>query len=155
MTTSRTALKRLGANKTFPVVIAMVLIVVGYFGFRWMWGLMMLGNVDSAIDRMRTLNAAEAQFAQMHPTIGYTCELSQLPLSREILRLLKANGTDNGYRFEIEGCQAPNGKPNSVYYTNARPLHSGQPVFCSDQSEILKADYGGSVENCRTNGVPL
>lgn len=147
--------KRFAVNKIFLVIVGAVVIVAGYFGFRWMRGMLMLGYVDSAIGRMRTLSAAETQFAQMYPAVGYTCEFSQLPPSEDVQRVLRRNGTDNGYRFEIAGCQAPNGKPNSAYYTSARPLHSGQPAFCSDQSGILKADYSGSVEKCRMNGAPL
>lgn len=150
------SMKRSRANKTSLVVVAAALIVVGYFGFRWMRGFMMLGYVDSAIYRMRILSAAEAQFAQAHPTLGYTCELSQLPPTEELQRLLRGNGIDNGYAFEIAGCQdSDTGKPNSAYYTSARPLHSGQPAFCSDQSGILRVDYGSSVEKCRANGLPL
>jgi hypothetical protein len=157
MLTAKTVLnKRSGVNKGFLVFVAVVLVVVGYIGFRWMRGLLMLGYVDSAIGRMRTLSTTEAQFAQAHPTVGYTCEWSQLPESGEVERLLRGNGIDNGYAFEITGCQAPDaGRPTSVYYTSARPLHSGQPAFCSDQSGVLRADYGGSVEKCRVNGDPL
>jgi hypothetical protein len=156
MPTAQTVPKRSRPNKVSLIVIAVVLIVVGYFGFRWMRGLMMLGIVDSAIGRMRALNDAEVKFAQTHPGVGYTCALSQLPQSEEIQRLLTGNGTDNGYAFEIAGCQAPDAvRPNGAYYTTARPLHSRQPAFCSDQSGILKADYSGSVEKCRANGVPL
>ena len=117
---------------------------------------MILANVDSAIGRMRVLNDAEAKFAQTHPRAGYTCALSELPRSGEVQRLLTGNGTDNGYTFEIAGCQAPDtATPNLAYYLTARPLHSGQPAFCSDQSGILKADYSGSVEKCRATGAPL
>ena len=117
---------------------------------------MMLGYADSAIVRMRGLHAAEVQFAQAHPTVGYTCALSQLPPNGEVQRLLTGNGIDNGYAFEIAGCQAPDARrPNSAYYTSARPLHPGQPAFCSDESGILKAEYSGSVEKCRANGLPL
>lgn len=116
----------------------------------------MLGYVDSAIGRMRALNDAEAKFALTHSRVGYTCELSQLPRSGEVQRLLTGNGTDNGYVFEIAGCQAPEAaRPSLNYHTTARPLHSGQPAFCSDQSGILKADYGGAVEKCRADGAPL
>ncbi len=136
--------------------MAVVLAVVGYFGFKMMWGLMMLGYVDSAIGRMRVLNAAETQFAKEHPALGYTCKLSELPSTAEIRRLLAKGSIDNGYAFEITGCHAPEAQmPNSGYYITARPLHSGQPAFCSDQSGIVKADYSGSVERCRSNGVPL
>ena len=158
MPTAKTVLnERFGANKGLVLFVAVVLIVMGYIGFRWMWGLLMLGYVDSAILRMRTLSTAEAQFAQAHhPTVGYTCELSQLPENGVVERLLRRNGIDNGYAFEITRCQATDaGRPNSVYFTSARPLHSGQPAFCSDQSGVLRADYGGSVEKCRVNGDPL
>ena len=75
---------------------------------------------------------------------------------RGVQRLLTGNGIDNGYAFEIAGCQAPDARrPNSAYYTSARPLHPGQPAFCSDESGTLKAEYSGSVEKCRANGLPL
>jgi hypothetical protein len=112
------------------IAVTVILGTVGYLGFRMLWGLMMLGYVDSTIGRMRVLYGAETQFAKEHPERGYTCNLSELPRSGEVQRLLTGNGIDNGYAFEIAGCQAPDaGKPNSAYYTSARPLHSGQPAF--------------------------
>jgi hypothetical protein len=121
-----------------------------------MWGLMMLGYVDSAIVRMRILIAAEVQFAKEHPGLRYTCKLSELPSNAVIQRLLAKNSVDNGYAFEIVGCHAPEPQTsNSGYYIAARPLHSGQPAFCSDQAGTLKADYNGSVEKCRSTGTPL
>jgi hypothetical protein len=138
------------------LIVFVALSVIGYFGFKTIRGLMMLGYVDSAIGRMRVLYAAENQFAKEHPARGYTCELSELPQSSDIRRLLAKNSIDNGYTFEIEGCHAPvRQKPILTYYITARPLHTGQPAFCSDQSGILRTDYGGSVEKCQSNGVPL
>ena len=155
--TSKTAASTTStARKIGLLAVAAVLAVVGYFGFRMIWGLMMLGYVDSAILRMRVLNTAEAQFAKEHAALGYTCKLSELPSNGEIRRLLAKSSIDNGYAFEITGCHAPEAqKPNFGYCTTARPVHSGQPAFCSDQSGIVKADYSGSVERCRSNGVPL
>ena len=116
---------------------------------------MMIGYVDSAIGRLRAVNAAENQFAKAHPAVGYTCTLSQLPHDEQILRLA-TDGKDNGYVFEIVGCQPPEPKkPNSMYHVTARPLHSGLPAFCSDQSGIVRFDDGGSVEKCLANGVSL
>ena len=148
--------RRSAASKISLVAVAVLLCAIGYFGFRWIRTSMMLAYVDSAIGRMRVLSAAEAQFAKEHPEHGYTCNLSELPQSVEIERLITGNGVHNGYAFEVFGCQAPNiGRPNAAYYSIARPLHPGQPAFCSDQSGILKADYDGSIANCRTNGLPL
>src|SRR5580658_5131098 len=118
------------SRKVWIPVVLMVVGLAGFFAFRIMWGLMKLGYVDSAIGRMRVLHTAESQFAKVHPELGYA--------------------------FEIFGCQVPtHDRPNSMYYITARPLHLGQPAFCSDQSGVLRADYNGSIENCRTNGVPL
>lgn len=143
-------------RKILLIAVTVIIGVVAYIGFRMLWGMMMLGYVDSAIGRMRVLYAAENQFANEHPERGYTCNLSELPQSGEVQRLLKGNGIDNGYAFDIVGCQAKGAaKPNPTYYLTARPLHSGQPAYCSDQSGILKADYDGSVERCRASGNPL
>jgi hypothetical protein len=143
-------------TRTIAVAVVAVVIVVGYFAFKMIWGLMMLGYVDSAIVRMRALSAAEAQFAKMHPALGYTCSFSKLPSTDETVRRMAKNQIVNGYAFDIVGCQAQGAtKPDATYYLTARPLHSGQPAYCSDQSGILKADYDGSVERCRTSGVPL
>jgi hypothetical protein len=121
-----------------------------------MRGLMMLGFVDSAIVRVRVISAAETLFEKAHPELGYTCTLSQLPRSEEITRLLAQNRIDNGYTFEIIGCRAevPE-KPNATYYVTARPLHTGQPAFCSDQSGVFMSDESGSVEQCIAKRTPF
>ena len=130
-------------------VAACVLILAG------LRGLMMLGYVDSAIGRVRAITTAEAQFTKTHPEVGYTCILSQLPHDEQIARLVK-DGKDNGYIFGIIGCQLTESKkPNSMYHVLARPLHSGLPAFCSDESGIIRSAKGGSIEKCLTSGVPI
>jgi hypothetical protein len=145
-------------TKTKALSLAVVIVVVsvlGYFAFRTLRGLMMLGYVDSAIGRLRVISAAEADFSKAHPALGYTCKLSQLPRSDVITRLLTKDRIDNGYVFEIAGCQALGSEPNSTYHLTARPLHSEQPAFCSDQSGIVKSDATGSVGECLAEGIPL
>jgi hypothetical protein len=152
--TERTGISK--GRKFFLVAIAVAVSVFGYFAFRTMRGLMMLGYVDSAIGRVHVISAAETQFAKEHPELGYTCMLSQLPRTEEITRLLVKDRIDNGYAFEIIGCQeAVPKKPNSTYSVTARPLHTEQPAFCSDQSGILRSDDNGSVESCLAKGTPL
>ena len=137
------------------MVAILGLSALAWIAFRRVRDLMMLGYVDSAIGRVRAVAAAEDQFARAHPEAGYTCTLSQLPQDEQIWRLAR-DGKDNGYAFDIIGCQPTEPKkPNSTYHVTARPLHSGLPAFCSDQSEIVRSDVGGSVEQCLANGVPL
>jgi hypothetical protein len=138
------------------ILVAAAVAVFGYFAFRTMRGMMMLGYVDSAIGRVRVVYAAEAQFAKEHPELGYTCAFSKLAPSEEITRIMAKNRIDNGYAFEIIGCQVEGSKkPNSTYYVTARPLLTGQPAFCSDQSGILMSDAGGSVEKCIAKRSPF
>jgi len=135
------------------IVAALVVAALGCYYLR---GLMMLGYVDSAIVRVRVISEAEVEFARAHPQSGYTCTISDLPRSEEITRLVAQGFTDNGYVFEIVGCEKVEpGKPNSIYYITARPLHSGQPAFCSDPSRVLKSDKSGSVERCIAKGIPV
>lgn len=135
------------------IVVAVAVVVLACFYLR---GLMMLGYIDSAIGRVRAISEAETQFARAHPQSGYICTLSELPRNEGITRVLAHGNTDNGYAFEIGGCEKTElGKPNSTYHITARPLHSGQPAFCSDSSGVVNSDESGSVERCIAKGVPL
>lgn len=139
---------------SFAVIVGVVS-VVGFFAVRTIRGLMFLGYVDSAIGRVRVISAAEGEFAKAHPDLGYTCILSQLPHTEEITRLLRQDQIDNGYAFEIVACQASSTKkPISTYNVTARPLNTGQPAFCSDQSGVLMSDESGSVERCLAKRRP-
>lgn len=117
------------------------------------------GYVDSAIISVRAIVADEAEFATAHLDIGYTCSLSQLTArsstsTDELIAGLVKDARRNGYAFEISGCQATDGKkPNLTYYVIARPLRRDMPVFCSDQSGILKFDDTGSITKCLQNGA--
>lgn len=116
----------------------------------------MLGYVDSAISRVRAVFAAELEFMKEHPNLGYTCNFSQLSPSAEIARLQAQNQVDNGYAFAVTGCETTSlGGPNLTFHITARPLHSGEPAFCSDHSGVVRYDEAGSVEKCIGKGTPL
>jgi hypothetical protein len=133
----------------------LVLIPLAWIGFTRIHNLMMLGYIDSAIARIRSVNSAEKAYAEAHPGIGYACILSQLPHDGQVQRLLKG-GTDNGYASALVGCEPPTAKKtNRFFRVTAHPLHSELPAFCSDQSGIVSSDEGGSVEKCLVSGIPL
>jgi len=97
---------------------------------------------------------SEAKFAQTHPDIGYACILSALPNDDLTAELVK-NGRRNEYAFEIS-CPAEEAKrPTTKYQLTARPLITGMPAFCSDQTGVVKSDESGSIEKCLESGVPL
>lgn len=126
-------------------------IIFSWLGVRYFVRMRNLGYVDSAIGTMRTLIENENKFAQGHPNIGYSCNLQDLTDNPSV-----ANGSWNGFVFELSRCQPSIGHIAAMrYILMARPLHSDLPAFCADESDILKADYDGSVTNCLKNGVPL
>lgn len=143
-------------RKIFVLTISAVVVgVLVWLAFRALWRMTMLGYEDSAIVRVRAVVAAEGEFAKTHPDKGYTCTLSQLTQSELVERLTNA-GIDNGYSFNITGCEdiVPE-KSISTYHVTARPLHSGLPAFCSDPSGVVKSDAAGSIDRCLAIGVPL
>jgi hypothetical protein len=151
---------RRNAGKSRKKGFPRTMLLVGYLGLAIsvttvFQGLLGLGYVDSAIGSMRTLVAAETRFAKAHPSLGYTCMLSELPPDPLIASPAR-NGQRNGYLFEITGCRENSGQePNPGYTLTARPLHKGIPAFCTDQSGILRSDENGSVEKCLKNGPAL
>lgn len=114
-------------------------------------GLYKLGELDSVIVTMRILHDGEVHFLEAHPSLGYSCSLSELTSDPVI-----ASGHKNGYVFEIRDCVKNSARgPNKAYHLTAPPLHDDMPTFCSDESGVLKADYGGSVDICLKTGQPL
>jgi len=139
------------------------MLLLGYLGLAFCgWAVtnvfqsfMAIGYLDSAIVSMRTLAAAEARFAEAHPSLGYTCTLSELATDQMTAGPAK-NGRRNGYSFQLTGCRERSGQePKPGYTLTARPLHKGLPAFCADQSGILRSDETGSVEKCLKSGAPL
>jgi hypothetical protein len=117
-------------------------------------GLRNLGYVDSVIGTMRELIGSEQRFAEAHPDVGYTCELSDLSKDG-LLTSSFENGVKNRYKFEITRCSDKNGKlPNTRFRLTARPLMRGWEAWCSDQSGVLKIEANGSVEECLEKGTP-
>lgn len=140
--------RRISAGSVFLTV---VLIVVGWVAVRYFLGWRDLGYVDSAIVTMRTLVEDENKFAETHPNLGYSCKLADITSEPAI-----ASGRRNGYIFEISDCRPnPEGGPNTSYTLTARPLHLGMPVYCSNESRVLKADYDGSLVDCLKHGQPF
>jgi type II secretory pathway pseudopilin PulG len=115
-------------------------------------------NEASAVATMRTLNAAETAYAQLHKEAGYTCALSELSGDRLITPAL-ASGQVNGYAFGLRDCAAGvDGGPNVKYHLVAHPLMANQTgvrAFCSDESAVVRVDASGSAQACIENGGSL
>jgi len=134
----------------FLTVLLLLLTAAGWY----LRGLMRLGYIDSAIASVRTLVDEEKRFAGMHPDRGYACAISELD-GRRLPERLGNTGYRNGYIFDLT-CPATD--PLAVrrsFQVTARPVQSGLPAYCSDQSGVLRTAEGGSTEECLKRGSPL
>ena len=118
----------------------------------------MAANESSAIGSLRTLVAAEATYAAIHPGQGYTCSLKDLADAGSITGPL-ATGEKNGYAFQFSGCSAATeGGANVKYQVVAYPVRvnqTGVRAFCSDESAVTKVDPSGAAQSCVENGRGL
>lgn len=116
----------------------------------------MAANESAAVAAVRTLNTAEAAYAQDHPQAGYTCSLADL---NQLIDSTLASGRKYGYVFELTNCSAEaDSKAKTKYRVVAYPLtvnQTGVRAFCSDESQVIKVDASGSARGCMENGSVL
>ena len=115
-------------------------------------------NEAMAVANVRIMGNAEKIYAAKHPDAGFTCSLTDLSGEDLIARDL-AIGRKNGYTFELANCSAEQAAgANTKYQLVAHPHspnQSGRRAFCSDESQVIRVDEGGSAQNCLENGIPL
>jgi len=116
----------------------------------------MAANESSAVAAIRTINTAEVSYFGSHN--AYACSLSDLG-GAQLLDSTLASGQKNGYVFEITTCApGPDGTANQMYQVVARPITAnttGIRSFCSDESNVIRTDPGGSGATCAERGQPL
>jgi len=115
-------------------------------------------NEASAVASIRSLNSAEASYAQSHVDAGFTCSLSDL-VSAGLIDERLGRGQKTGYWFQVKACDSETpGSANTRYRLIAYPLVSnqtGRRAFCSDESAVIKVDSSGSGQLCLKSGSPL
>lgn len=117
-------------------------------------GARIAANESSAVASIRTLNTAEISYSATH-NAGFTCSLSDLS---EVIDSKLASGQKSGYAFELSGCTPGENGTVVKYQVVAYPITqntSGRRAFCSDESDVVKVDRGGSAHNCLEHGLPL
>jgi hypothetical protein len=97
---------------------------------------------------------AENSFAATHPEAGFTCsvaELSQFSALMGVDQQITTNGTYNGYRFALGGCE---GKPAGSFQITAEPLVPGRDAkaFCTDATHNLRELDAGTGQACLISG---
>lgn len=116
----------------------------------------MSANEASAVGSVRNLISAEVNYQSAHSGVGFTCNLADLS---GMLDADLVSGTKHGYVFVVQNCSAEKeGAPISKFQITAAPVTpntTGRRAFCADESGALRADLGGSVQDCVDHGSPL
>ena len=120
-------------------------------------------NEASAVGSIRTINASAVMYTATFPNVGYPPTLAAMggPVSpcaassaqACLLDEVLASGTKSGYTFVWAG----DGNVPSVGYTiSGTPVSvggTGQRMFCSDQSGVIRYDVSGA--GCTTASLAL
>ena len=113
---------------------------------------------NAILTAVRTLNTAEIAYSQRHPDTGYTCSLADLSTAWEIDTDLHDEGT-NGYNFDLRCSPVHSGgkvmKYRLLAYPSAKSKKPGAPVYCSDESDVIRVSHGDVPEDCLKNGRDL
>jgi type IV pilus assembly protein PilA len=113
----------------------------------------MAANEASAVGSIRTINTSAVMYSATYPNVGFPSSLAALggaaPCTATttnacLLDEVLAAGTKSGYTFLWTG---DGNTPSLVYTINGTPVvvgSSGQRMFCSDQSGVIRYDTTGS-----------
>jgi type IV pilus assembly protein PilA len=122
----------------------------------------MQANEASAVASVRMINSSAVTYSSTYSTVGYPATLGDMggvaPCSASsttacLLDDNLASGTKSGYSFVWTGDGAT---PSLAYTVTATPLvlgGSGQRMFCSDQTYVIRVDPSGS--GCTTTSPPV
>ena len=117
---------------------------------------------SSAVGSMRTLNTSAVTYFTTYPNLGYPASLAVLggaapctPTSANacLIDQVLASGTKSGYNFVWTG---DGNTPSISYSLTATPRvvgSSGQRMFCSDASGVIRFDPSGA--GCTNASAPI
>ena len=143
------------------IVVAIILIISAIAIPSYMRSRMQ-ANEASAVASVRVINTSAVTYSSTYPDVGYPATLANLggaspctalPATACLLDDLLAQGTKSGYTFVWTGDGAT---PSVAYTLNATPLvvgASGQRMFCSDQTGIIRFDPSGA--GCTNASSPV
>jgi type IV pilus assembly protein PilA len=143
------------------IVVAIILIMAAIAIPNYMRS-RLVANQSSAAESVRTINTAAVTYSTVYQSVGFPSTLAEMggpdPCTASstgacLLDSVLTSGTKAGYTFSYGN----DGNTPSVGYTvTATPVTvglSGQNMYCSDQSSVIRYDPSGS--NCTGASNPI
>jgi prepilin-type N-terminal cleavage/methylation domain-containing protein len=122
-------------------------------------------NEAAAVASIRTIATAETAYAQAFPTVGYTCDLSELgpppgggsfsSAGGGFIDDVLASGKKSGYQMSLSNCGDPVRPTYSSAAVPLTPGSSGVKAFCSDASGVIWYAVDSTEATCRSAGSVL
>ena len=122
----------------------------------------MQAHEASAVASLHAINTAATTYSSTYPDVGFPATLATMgdaapcvatPAQACLLDEAVAAGTKSGYTFLWTGDGAV---PSAAYTITATPAvvgQSGQRMFCSDQTEVIRFDPSGA--GCTAASAPV
>jgi len=135
------------------IVVAIILIIASIAIPNYMRS-RLVANESSAAESLRTINTASVTYSTTYPGQGYPATLAALggpspcpgatPAASCLLDSVLSAGTKAGYTFVYTGDGLT---PSVSYAVTATPISlgiSGQRMFCTDQTSVIRFDPTGA-----------
>jgi type IV pilus assembly protein PilA len=160
----RTSDLELGFTLIELLIVMSIMLIIMAFAVPQMLKVKKTADQDSAIQTLRTIGSAEANFNSEYPGTGYACPLTSLggdpksgapsaTAAQLIDPQLAATGQKSGYTFAVT-CGSKVTVNNQDMYTSYTVTAVPQTVgktgdrgYCSDENGIIKFDDAGAT-NC-------
>jgi type IV pilus assembly protein PilA len=122
----------------------------------------LVANESSAAQSLRTINTAVITYSSTYQNIGFPPSLISLggvnpcvatPANACLLDSVLSAGTKAGYSFIFTG---DGNTPSVTYSVTATPITlgmSGQRMFCTDQTSVIRFEPSGA--GCTSTSAPI
>jgi type IV pilus assembly protein PilA len=129
------------------ILIMMAIAIPNYLRSR------LVANESSAVESVRTINTAAVTYSTVYQSVGFPTSLASMggpdpctasSTSACLLDSVLGAGTKAGYTFVYTSDGLT---PSVGYSVTGTPVHvgvTGQKMFCSDQSSVIRYDPSGA-----------
>jgi len=154
--------KQKGFSLIELLIVVAIILIIAAIAIPNLLRSKMAANEASAVGSLRTVNTSAVEYSTTYG-IGYPTSLASLgtsgaatSASADLIDSVLAGGTKSGYVFAYTAGTADASGSIDTYTLTATPVQTGvtgQRMFFTDQSGVIRADSAGS--GATVNSTPI